>query len=73
MNTISSILRECEQKGIILKTVGGHNLEFCGPREAINDELLETLKQHKGQLTQVLTVIETFDGKIINELSKSIH
>jgi hypothetical protein len=64
MNTIAAILKVCEQKGISLKPVDGQ-LEFCGPREAINDELIETLRQNKIQLIHVLTIMEMFDGKII--------
>jgi hypothetical protein len=70
---IASILKECKQKGIILKPIGGHHLEYVGPKEVINDELLETLRQHKGQLIRVLTVLETFDGKIILEPSGMVH
>jgi hypothetical protein len=71
-NTIASILKSCEQRGIILKPIDDQHLEYSGPRESINEELLETLRQHKREIIQVLTVLEIFDGHVV-EMSATIH
>lgn len=69
--TALDILKECQQKGIIL-TPKGNRLRYVGPESEITEELLAKLKKYKPELLAVLNVLETFDGIIVEE-SKSIH
>jgi hypothetical protein len=71
--SIGSILKECEQKGIILKTSDYNHIEIYGPRSAVTPEMVTELKDNKGHLLKVLNVIEVFEGAVINEEMFTVH
>ena len=50
---VRTMLEELERLGVELR-VAGEDLEYEGPEEAITQELLERLKEHKAELIKML-------------------
>jgi hypothetical protein len=60
------IIRYCHDKGVILTPRQNGRLGFKGSKDVITDELLATLKAHKHEIITLLTIINTFDGRIVS-------
>lgn len=62
------LFRECLARGIRLAQTGTQGLEVDGPRDALVPALLDRLKDHKGDLLDLLQQVEEraalieFDG-----------
>ena len=57
MTDVKQVLAECQRKGIQLKC-DGSDLQVAGPKSAITNELLLSLKKLKGDLINLLQTLK---------------
>ena len=70
MNTANDILSYAQIHGISLVAEDGQ-LKIDAPETALTDEFLESAKQHKSEILEVLTKEDRIDPKLMERISEA--